>query len=276
MLSKTIYKLSQIIQPLVNAGVAQKNAIQFFRSLLKGTSFQSITYVSGGYVRDIVMGVQSNDLDLVVQDNGGSKQLSDFILNLFDGFVTYEKLNPSYPTYNLLFKDNILYENKKYLLKGADIDISDTAKARYSQDSGKKQLFVYGDLYDDSLQRDFTINSLYLSIKNNKIIDPTQLGIKDIKNNLLRLIPHADFQEKLFNNPKVLLRYCRFYAKYKMNVIKSDIQIMKKYSDRISTLENQQIEKEINKIPQDSNSLFYARRMMSLIGIFEYLYNYFD
>jgi tRNA nucleotidyltransferase/poly(A) polymerase len=82
------------------------------------------------------------------------------------------------------------------------------------------------------------MNALYLSLIDNKVIDPTSYGLKDIKNNMLRLIPNANFETKLFNNPKVLLRYCRFYAKYKMNVIKSDIQIMKKFAYRITTLDN--------------------------------------
>lgn len=275
MLSKKIHKISQIINPIV-AGDAQKNSLVFLKKLLHNTIFENITYVSGGYVRDYVKNIQSNDLDLVIQKQNGAKELSDFILNLFDGYVSYEKLNPSYPTYNLKFKDNISYWNKKYMLKNADIDISDTAKARYAQDSGKEKLFVYGNLIEDAYQRDFTINSLYLKISNNEIIDPTKLGIEDIKNNLLRLIPNADIEQKLFNNPKVLLRYCRFYAKYKMNVIKSNIEIMKKFSYRIDTLEQDQIKKEIDKIPHDSDSLFYARKMMSLIGIFKYLYNYFD
>lgn len=273
MLSNRIYKISQLLDPVI-AGVAQKNSIQFFRDVLKDTLFENITYISGGYVRDYVKGIQSNDLDLVVQANEGSKQLSDFILNLFDGYVSYEKLNPLYPTYNLVFKDDIVYQNKKYFLNGADIDISDTAKARYAQDSGKSELFVYGNLTEDAMQRDFTMNSLYLKLNGNEIIDPTGYGIDDIKNNLLRLIPNANFEEKLYNNPKVLLRYCRFYAKYKMNVLSSDIKVMQKFADRITTLENQQIEKEINKIPQDS--LFEAKKMMSLIGIYKKISNYFN
>lgn len=265
MTSNKIYKLSQIINPII-AGAAEKNSLQFLQVLLKNTTFDNITYVSGGYVRDFVKGIESNDLDLVVQAKQGAKQLSDFILNLFDGYVAYQKLNPLYPTYNLLFKDNITMNGKKYCLKGADIDISDTAKARYAEDSGKKQLFIYGDLKDDACQRDFTMNSLYLQLNNNKILDPTGLGITDIKKNLIRLIPQGNCQMKLFNNPKVLLRYCRFYAKYHMNVVKKDIYLMNKYAYRITTLQDQQIQKEIDKIP--NNCLQQAISMMKLIGIY--------
>ena len=59
-----------------------------------------------------------------------------------------------------------------------------------------------------------------------------------------------------------------------MNVLSSDIKVMQKFADRITTLENQQIEKEINKIPQDS--LFEAKKMMSLIGIYKKISNYFN
>lgn len=274
MLSNNIYKISQILSSIKIAGTAQKNTMIFLKEILKDTAFQNITYVSGGYVRDQVMGIQSNDLDLVVQAKNGSKQLSDFLLNLLDGYVTYEKLNPLYPTYNIVFKDNINIQNKTFLLKGADIDISDTAKARYSQDSGKNKLFIYGNLNDDALQRDFTINSLYIKLSDNSLIDPTKLGIKDIENNLLRLIPNANFPEKLYNNPKVLLRYCRFFAKYKMNTVKSDIDIMKKFAYRINSLDDQQIQKEINKIPKQS--IDSAIDMMKRINIYSKTSSYFN
>ena len=273
MKSNKIYKLSNIIVDKI-AGAAEKNSIQFLQNILKNTAFEKITYVSGGYVRDYVKGIQSNDLDLVVQANGGSKQLSDYLLNILDGYVTYQKLHPYYPTYNLLFKDNVQINNKLYELKGADIDISDTAKIRYAQDSGKskEQLFVYGNLEDDANQRDFTMNALFMDLINQTILDPTNYGCDDIKNNLLRLIPQGNKQSKLYNNPKVLLRYCRFYAKYQMNVIQDDIDLLKKFSFRITSLQNDQVIKQIEKIPAES--MQYAKKMMQKIDIFDYLKNY--
>ena len=98
----------------------------------------------------------------------------------------------------------------------ASIDITDTLKIRYAEDSNEFPLFKNGNLFQDAMQRDFTINSLFLNISNNKIIDFTKLGITDIKNNLLRLIPNRDNEEIIYNNPKILLRYCRFFAKYKI------------------------------------------------------------
>lgn len=263
--SNILYKLSNILNPKI-ASQAQSNLFDLLSLLLKGTSFQNITYVSGGYVRDLVKNIESSDLDLVVQKNGGAKQLADFILTLFDGYVTYEKLNPNYPTYNLVFKDDIVYGGYNFKVKNADIDISDTAKMRYAEDSGKKELFIYGNLKQDAQQRDFTMNALYQNIITKQIIDPTKLGIQDIKNNLLRLIPSKMQEQKLYNNPKILLRYCRFYAKYQMNILKDDLIKLQKVSDRIKTLQDQQIEKQIKKIhPQ---KLEFAIIMMKRIGIY--------
>lgn len=254
------------------AGVAQNNCLLFFKKLLTDTNWEQYIYISGGFVRDYIKNIESNDLDLVIQKQHGAKQFCNFIINLLDGNVIYEKLNPNYPTYNIKFKDNIQLGNSHFNIKGADVDVSDTAKIRYPQDSNKKQLFVFGNLKDDAMQRDFTINSLFIKLSDNSILDLTNYGLKDIENNLLRLIPNSNKQQNIYNNPKILLRYCRFYAKYKMNVIKQDIQLMSKYNSRIETLTNEQIEKQINKIPAEN--IQYAIAMMKRIKIFDFISNF--
>lgn len=266
--SNFLYRTAEQLN-LKMAGQPQKNLFDFLSNVLSGTSFQQITYVSGGYVRDYVKNIESNDLDLVVQYKNGAKQLSDFLISLFDGYITYEKLNPHYPTYNLKFKQDIPYDGKIFKVKNADIDISDTAKIRYAEDTNKKELFIYGNLTQDAYQRDFTINALYQNIFNKEIIDPTKLGLKDIKNNLLRLIPSSNQQQKLYNNPKLLLRYCRFFAKYKMNVLNDDIKKMCKYSYRIETLDDQSIKKELDKIPKQN--IQSAIEMMKKICIHDFI-----
>lgn len=264
-----LYRISNIINR--NASIAEENCYQMFKYLIKDTSFDNKLFVSGGYVRDLVKNIQSNDLDLVIEKENGAKQFCNYIINLLDGFVAYEKLNPNYPTFKLTFKDNITINNKIFNIKDASIDISDSLKIRFAQDSGKEVLFENGNLFEDAMQRDFTMNSLFLSISTDEIIDYTQLGISDIKNNILRLIPNRDNEKIVYNNPKILIRYCRFYAKYKMNFLKDDIQILKKHSDRIETISDEGIQKEIKKINNDD--IKYAKEMMKKIDIWEKIKN---
>ena len=51
-----------------------QNIIAKIKKSIFRTEFENRTYIVGGYVRDMLLGKESNDLDLVVElDNGGAK-----------------------------------------------------------------------------------------------------------------------------------------------------------------------------------------------------------
>lgn len=269
--SNKLLKLSNILR---KSSKAQEKLQLLLPLLIKDQIFENRIFISGGYVRDLVKGISSNDLDLVVQLNGGSKLFCQYLIHLFDGYVVYQMLNPLYPTYNIKFKQNIEYNGKIYNVKGASLDISDTSLKRFSEDSGKEKLFIYGNLYQDACQRDFTINSLFKNISTNKILDLTKHGLQDIKNNLLRTIPNINKNSLLYNNPKIMLRYCRFFAKYKMNYLQQDVQKMREYAQRVLTLQTQSIIKQLKKVTNDQLELYIT--MAKNIEIYQYIEKYLN
>ena len=266
-------KLLFVSNNLRTAGLAQNKLEKLLPLLIKDTIFQNRIYISGGYVRDFVKGVQSNDLDLVVQLNGGSKLFSEYLISLFDGYVVYEMLNPHYPTYNIKFKENIVFDNALYQVKDSSLDISDTSMRRFPQDSNREKLFIYGNLYQDAIQRDFTINTLFKNVSTGKIVDLTGYGVKDIKDNLLRTIPGINRNRLFYDNPKVMLRFCRFFAKYQMKYIEQDVQYMRTNSQRILTLTQDSIIKQLGKVDDSFKQPFI--QMAKNIGVYQYIEKYF-
>jgi len=69
---------------------------------------------------------------------------------------------------------------------------------------------VYGSLEDDAWRRDFTVNALYYNIDDFSLVDYTG-GLQDIQNKTVRVI--GDASERLQEDPVRMLRAIRFAAK---------------------------------------------------------------
>lgn len=67
------------------------------------------------------------------------------------------------------------------------------------------------DLEKDTQRRDFTVNSMYLDLVNNAILDPTGLGMLDAQNRVLRL-PKMTRQQQ-YANESLPWRYIKFRAR---------------------------------------------------------------
>ena len=88
---------------------------------------------------------------------------------------------------------------------------------------GRRPSFVeIGNIYDDAVRRDFTVNALYENPRTGKILDPTGEGLSDLKNRTLRFIgkPKERIQEDY-------LRVFRFYRFLATKGLKADSKSMK-------------------------------------------------
>lgn len=73
---------------------------------------------------------------------------------------------------------------------------------------------VYGDIEDDALRRDFTVNALYYNVNDFSVIDYAG-GIEDLKAGVLRLM--GDVETRYREDPVRMLRAARFAAKLGFN-----------------------------------------------------------
>ena len=122
-----------------------------------GHSFGLKTFLVGGYIRDLLMNKTANDIDIVVEKNGISfaKKLSKILKS--EGFVAFEKFGTAQLSFNNL-----------------KIEISTARSETYLKNS-RKPLVVFSDINDDLSRRDFTVNSIAVSILHEsygQIFDP--------------------------------------------------------------------------------------------------------
>ena len=142
-------------------------------------------YIVGGFVRDQLLGIESNDIDIAT--NATPKEIK----GIFE--------NSCLPTED--------YGSVTVCKKGIDFEITTFRREIEYQDNRRPVEIKYiDDLYTDLIRRDFTINSLCMDDQGN-IIDFLN-GKEDIDNKLIRTI--GDANQKFSEDALRILRAVRF------------------------------------------------------------------
>ena len=195
----------------------------------EAAAMNSDAFVVGGYVRDIFLKRDSNDIDIVVIGSGIelaqkiAKRL-DIAVNIFKNFGTAM----------------IKYD-------GLEIEFVGARKESYRRDS-RKPIVETGTLDDDQKRRDFTINAMAIHLtKNNfgELVDPFN-GVQDLNDKLIRtpLDPDITFSD----DPLRMMRAIRFAAQLHFDIDKKALVAIGKNAQRISIVSIERISDEINKI----------------------------
>ena len=188
-------------------------------------------YVIGGFVRDIYLGRESKDIDVVTIGKGIElaelvhKQLGEEAhLSVFKNFGTAQvKIND------------------------LEIEFVGARKESYNRDS-RKPIVEDGTLENDQDRRDFTINALAIGLsKSNfgKLLDPFN-GVGDIENKILRtpLEPEVTYSD----DPLRMMRAIRFSSQLGFTIEKESLEAISKNKSRISIVSKERITDELNKI----------------------------
>jgi poly(A) polymerase len=188
-------------------------------------------YVIGGFVRDIYLGRDSKDIDVVTIGKGIElaelvhKQLGEEAhLSVFKNFGTAQvKIND------------------------LEIEFVGARKESYNRDS-RKPIVEDGTLENDQDRRDFTINALAIGLsKSNfgKLLDPFN-GVGDIENKILRtpLEPEVTYSD----DPLRMMRAIRFSSQLGFTIEKESLDAISKNKARISIVSKERITDELNKI----------------------------
>jgi len=113
--------------------------IDLIKKLIKGTKFENKTFIAGGFVRDMVMGKQSKDIDITVELINGGIELAEFLTKKTKCYK--ENSNPV--VYSQFGTAKFSFRNKKY--KGVpigDVEIETvmTRKEQYKNNSRKPEV----------------------------------------------------------------------------------------------------------------------------------------
>jgi len=210
-------------------------------------------YVIGGYVRDLIMGRKSEDIDIVAVGSG---------IELAEMFAQKAGLKNDVKIFRNFGTAMVNYY-------GLDIEFVGARKESYCSDS-RKPVVENGTLDDDLNRRDFTVNSLALCLNNKNfgmLIDPFN-GLADIEKKVLRtpLEPSITFSD----DPLRMMRAIRFAAQLKFVIDEITFSAIQTNKERISIVSGERIAEEMNKIiasptPSEGIRLLEASGLLELI-----------
>ena len=227
------------------AKVAEQELERLLLNYLPSTEFAGKVYGVGGYVRDKIMGIQSKDLDIVIEQKGGAEALAKAIHGTFpDETSDAYQMGASYPIWHIVFKKDV----GPFQCAGAELDIADTQKETFPDHNSRQRVTEFGTLQEDIARRDFTINMLLSDMTTGKVVDPTGTGISDIKNKVLRAHPNVDPARMFDSDPLRLMRMVRFQAKYGLDVDSELLEAAKDVAPRIDIISMERVMNELTKL----------------------------
>lgn len=155
--------------------------------------FSANNYMVGGCVRDILMGKDFKDIDIVT-DVPIAKSKPAFIAAGWKVNETGEKF-----LVLSISKDHQQYEVANFRKDGIYLD------------GRRPESVEIGTMKEDAERRDFTVNALYLDFDSNVVLDPNETGQADLDNRILRFIGKP--KDRIKEDYLRVFRFYRFLAK---------------------------------------------------------------
>ena len=210
------------------------------KEYLKDSPYLDKTYCVGGCVRDLLLGKEIKDIDLVVELPGGGVGLAKYLEEL--GVLLY----PPVVYQNFGTTQFRLLEFPEHELEAVQ-----TRSEKYISRESRNPVVGYGDLSMDWKRRDFTVNSMYQSISEDKILDLSGRGSKDLENKIIRTT--SDPQVIFDDDPLRVLRCIRFSAKLGWKIEPETWKGVCDFSRRLEIISQERVTSEIEKILTSNN-----------------------
>lgn len=198
-----------------------------------------IAYIVGGFVRDKLLGIKTNDIDICT--NAKPKE----IIELFDIKSTnecqYGAVKIIYKNYNFdvtTFRRDIKYEDNRRPIKIKYID----------------------NLKKDLLRRDFTINTLCIN-SNKEVIDLLNAKL-DLSKRMIKTVGNPKY--KIKEDSLRILRAIRFASVLDLNIDDKTSYYLKKYGYLLKDLSYYRKKEELEKIFSSKNKELGKKLILDL------------
>lgn len=196
------------------------NIFDYFKEIFNLNGFR--LYMVGGTSRDYLLNNKIDDYDFV----------SDATPNDVKKFLNFDD------TFSRFGVMKIKFEKK-------DIEITTLREeGDYKDKRHPSYIKFIKDINIDYKRRDFTINAIYID-ENYNILDPSNLGINDLKNKVLRFIGNP--LKRIKEDPLRILRGKRFAHLYNLYVDEELQSLFYNYEYLLDSLNKEKIKEELKK-----------------------------
>ena len=203
-------------------------------------------YLVGGFVRDLLMGKENLDIDIVVEGSGII--YAESLAGALKGRV---KSHEKFGTAVIVLKD------------GFKIDIA-SARMEYYQTPAALPTVEAASIKMDLYRRDFTINSMAIRLNKNNVGELIDYfgGLRDLKEKVIRVLHSLSFIE----DPTRAFRAVRFEERLGFHLGKQTLSLIKSAArlDFFDKVSPSRIFNELRIIIREKDPLWALKRMESL------------
>ncbi|SHH20004.1 CBS domain-containing protein [Thermosipho atlanticus] len=211
-----------------------------------GEELNMPVYVVGGFVRDLLLGIENFDVDIVVEGDG--LEYAKYVAKQLEAtMVSYEK----FLTASIFFKD------------GYRIDIA-TARTEYYERPAELPLVDISTIKKDLYRRDFTINAMAikLNLGNFGVLYDFFGSRDDLNKGIIRVLHKLSFIE----DPTRIIRAVRFEQRFGFNIEKSTLELLERTLEEgyLEKVTGQRVRQELEKILEEKKPLDAIKRLANL------------
>ncbi|KRX04267.1 hypothetical protein PPERSA_11391 [Pseudocohnilembus persalinus] len=228
----------------------ESELFDYLINFIKEKKLDLVLRCVGGFVRDKLLQLESEDIDIALDKMTGEQ----FVLMLKQNFE--EKGEHLHNIH--IIKSNP--EKSKHLetatcnIFGFEVDFVNLRGEEYAQNSRIPTQTTFGSPYEDALRRDLTINALFYNINEEKLEDFTERGLTDLKNGVC--MTPMDPLKTFIDDPLRIIRTIRFMSRYNFTIDKTVFETMKLEQVRNALklkVSPERIGKEITKLLKGNN-----------------------
>ncbi|WMY95025.1 MAG: polynucleotide adenylyltransferase PcnB [Arsenophonus sp.] len=214
-------------------------------------------YLVGGSVRDLLLGKKPKDFDITT--NATPEQIYELFRNcrlvgrrfrLAHIIFGYEFIEVA--TFRSSLQNSNIHQNIPHR----------THNGMLLRDN------IFGNIEDDAIHRDFTINSLYYRINDFTIHDYVG-GYKDLKNGIIRLI--GDPKIRYREDPVRMLRAIRFSCKLNMKIDSNTTKFIPKLAFLLKNIPSSRLFEESIKLLQHGQG-YETYKKLKYYNLFQVLF----
>lgn len=215
-----------------------EKSLRFISSkITKDSPFYGQIYLVGGCVRDELLGERYSDLDLLINLPNGQRQFVEYMCATFPETCKGPFYYQRYGTTAM----DVIIDGSLTLVECVEPHIE-----AYDEDGVTLLETRFCSLEEDAMRRDYTCNALYKNLSTGQIIDPTQRGVSDLRQKLLRTPAEPNLIYR--QDPVRMLRGIRFKHQKGFRLDDTAWQAILEQHDEMRLAAPKRLRDELNKM----------------------------
>jgi poly(A) polymerase len=213
----------------------------------KGGPFEGRVHLVGGAVRDELLGrAREKDFDIVVEGDALAAAQALWREGAAEGPpVVYSRFGTA-----------------MVRIGGVDLELASARRESYDPSSRKPKVETGATLAEDALRRDFTVNALLKSLSTGEVIDPTGMGLADLRSGILRTPREPD--QTFSDDPLRMLRAIRFSVRLGFRLAEGLDEAIRRNALRLEIVSAERIRGELVQMSAGSD---FARALQMMLDL---------